>query len=361
MNEHIILKMAEPYIKDSALTYEDFEKIYSILSLKEKYAVVEVLYKNGINLIGEEEQLEDDEFILDLNSETAKEDEEVLYDDSIFKDSGEELPDELTVNKEVKQSNEVLCALIQQGNKQAVQDLCVKNKRLVDKFVCGYQKKYRHNLEFEDLEQAGFLGLIKGAERYDITVGAAFSTYVVTWIKQSITREIMNTGYTIRIPVHMMERIVKVVALDNKYNTLNAADRMAQISKETGLTDEQIRECYFLESSVLKNASLNTTVGEEEQSELEEFIPDNVSTSVEKIIENKDLRNHLEEILTGLSEKEQQVIRLRFGFDDGVPKTLEAVGEMFGVTRERIRQIEAKALMHMRSARARRKIKDFLE
>ena len=220
MNEHLILSMAEPYVKDGSITYDQFENIYSMLSLREKYDVTEILYKNGIDLIGEEEQADKDSFILDADIEDDEIEEDstetgdefsILYDTGLFKDSNfnPELPETLVVNRNVKQSNEILCTLIKQGNMQATQDLCVKNQRLVAKYAAAYSKKFKHHLDFEDLEQVGFLGLIKAAQKFDIKLGYSFSTYAVWWIKHAISREIMDNGFAIRIPVHMMERINK--------------------------------------------------------------------------------------------------------------------------------------------------------
>lgn len=212
MNEEIILKMVNPYLKNGELTYDEFENIFCILSIKEQYEVSEILFRKGIELVDTDE----DETILDV--EFRKEDEEdfeILYDNSIFQNQGGDTT-YLEVNHDIRQSNEVLCVLIQRGNRQAVQDLCMKNKRLVDKYVIVYQNKYGNRLDFEDLEQVGFLGLIKAAHRFDAGQGKAFVTYAVYWIKQCISREIMDNGYAIRIPVHMMERINKVLWLDNE-------------------------------------------------------------------------------------------------------------------------------------------------
>lgn len=167
MNEDIILSMVSPYVKDGAITYDQFNGLFSILSIKEQYSVVEVLYKSGINLI--DEQIDEESFILETDEDTVSDEEfQILYDESIFKDKG--ISEEIIVtHKVVNQSNENLCVLIQQGNRQAVQDLCIKNKRLVDKYVMAYQKRFGNRLDFDDLEQVGFIGLIKAANRFNIS------------------------------------------------------------------------------------------------------------------------------------------------------------------------------------------------
>ena len=371
MNEHLILSMAEPYVKDGSITYDQFENIYSMLSLREKYDVTEILYKNGIDLIGEEEQADKDSFILDADIEDDEIEEDstetgdefsILYDTGLFKDSNfnSELPETLVVNRNVKQSNEILCTLIQQGNMQATQDLCVKNQRLVAKYAAAYSKKYKHHLDFEDLEQVGFLGLIKEAQKFDIKLGYSFSTYAVWWIKQAISREIMDNGFAIRIPVHMMERINKILAIEGKYINCTHEERIQNIANEMGMTEAAVRECMLLKTNILTYSSLNAPVGEEEESELGDFIPAEDVLSVEDIVASRELWRCLEEVLGTLKDREQQVLRMRFGLDDGKPRTLEDVGHRFGVTRERIRQIEAKALRKLRHPSRTKKLKGFL-
>lgn len=357
MNEEIILSMVSPYVKDGSITYDQFDRLFSILSIKEQYMVVDLLYAKGINLV--DKQVNEDEFVLEVDND-ENEEFEILYDESVFKDQG--VSNEIIcTNTVVKQSNENLCVLIQQGNRQAVQDLCVKNKRLVDKYVLKYQKRYGNRLDFEDLEQVGFIGLIKAAQKFDTVQGTAFSTYAVFWIKQSISREIMDNGYAIRIPVHMMERINKVIAIDNQLgsNGLNIKERIAGISNEMGLSEEEVRECLILKKNYLIYASLDSPVGEEEESVLGEMLPDSETFSVEELAEANILRELLKTCLDTLKEREQKVIRLRFGLDDGHARTLEEIGKEFGVTRERIRQIEAKALRKLGHPSRSRRLKDF--
>ena len=352
MNEQLIIDMARPYVKDGFITYEEFDHIYEMLSLKEKYAVVDILYNNGIDRIDADEQDED-----------ADDKFEVLYDDGLFRDTGfkSQKPEPVVVNKDVKQSNEILCVMIQQGNLQAEQDLCVKNKKLVDKYVLAYEKRYRHRLDFDDLEQAGFIGLITAAKKFDISMGYSFSTYAVWWIKQAITREIMDHGFVIRIPVHMMERISKVATIENRFSELNREERIVKVMDETGYKEERIRECMMLKEYVLTYSSLNVTVGEDETVELGEFLSDDGVIPIEEMVENRELRRMLDDVLDTLTEKEKKVIRLRFGLEDNRQWTLEEVGKLFNVTRERIRQIESKALRKLRHPSRLHNIKSFLE
>lgn len=365
MNEDIILQMVEPYVKDGTITYNQFDFLFNILSLKEQYDVVELLYKKGIDLV--DKQIDEDSIILDIGeNENDEEGEvlEILYDESIFKDSSDYQSEYLVTNKVVKQSNEILCALIQQGDRQAEQDLCVKNRRLVGKYVIGYQKKYGNRLEYEDLMQVGFMGLIKAAKRFDIKKGTAFSTYAVFWIKQSISREIIDNGFAIRIPVHMMERINKVQAVDFELRLedeeMVLEERILHISDRLGLNEEQVIECFVLKNNVLRYASLDTPVGENEDTLLMDLIPDDEVVSTEDIVCLHVLKDDLTELLSSLTEREAQIIKLRFGIEDNKPRTLEEIGKMYGVTRERIRQIEAKALRKMKRPSKSKKIRGYI-
>lgn len=353
--------MAQPYVKDGSITYKQFDSIYDMLSLKEQYTISEILYRNGINLVDEEEV-----YILDADEELDEDeikDFQILYDEGLFKDSHylEREGESLVINRNIRQSNEILCTLIQQGNMQAAQDLCVKNKKLVDKYVVAYQKRYGNRLDFEDLEQVGFIGLIKAARKFEIDQGNVFSTYAVFWIKQAISREIMDNGYAIRIPVHMMERINKVARIESQYIELSIEERIEKISEELSMSEERVRECLILKKNYLRYASLNAPIGDEEDVELGEMIPEEEIMSVEDIVVDLELRRALKSIISTLTQREQKVINLRFGLEDGRNRTLEEVGRKFNVTRERIRQIESKALRKLRHPSRSRKIKDYLD
>lgn len=367
MNDLIILDMARPYVKDGAITYTEFDQIYNFLSLKEQYVVTEILCRNAIDLV--DEHVNEDEFFLDsVTDEQEDENEidfEIQYDDNLFKDvkGQDDNSSQLILYNNIKQSNEILCNLIQQNNQQAKQDLCVKNKRLVDKYVAAYEKYYGNHLDFEDLEQAGYIGLIKAADRYDSNQGTAFSTYAVFWIKQSISRELMDNGFVIRIPIHMMEKINKVTRLDNQFGTegIPFNERLEMIAVEIGDSIDAVKECLMLRQNFLSYSSLNSPVGEEEDSEVEDFISDDTIPSIEDIITHKLLHYTLEEVLKTLKPREQDIIRLRFGVDDGKVHTLEEIGVMYGVTRERIRQLEVKALTKLRQPSRSRKLYDYLD
>ena len=371
MNEQLIISMAEPYVKDGSITYDQFENIYSFLSLKEKYEITDILYRNSIDLVDKEEQIDNDTFVLEADLEETEIDEyveesddefSILYDSGLFKDSNydTEVPESLVINRNVKQSNEILCTLIQQGNLQAAQDLCVKNHRLVAKYALAYTKKFKHHLDFEDLQQVGFMGLLRAAQKFDIKMGFSFSTYAVWWIKQAITREIMDSGYTIRIPKHMMERINRVNAASSKYIDCTYKEKIQNIAEELDMTEEQVRECIILQNNYLTCPSLNTPVGDDMENELGDLVSAEDELSVEDIVAAKDLSRCLDEELSLFSEREQQVLRMRYGFDDGIPRTLEYVGQHLGVTRERIRQIEERAIRRFKLHSRMKKLEDFI-
>lgn len=373
MNEALILKMAMPYVKNGVITYSNFDHLFDMLSLREQYQVVEILIKNDIQLADTEGD-DSDEEIPDLlaftpDDETLesqwenKNDFRVLYDESIFKDTAtSDGGNEVFLFDKIEQSNAILCHLIQQGSAQARQDLCMKNERLVMKYAQAYNHYYGNDLDFDDLKQAGYIGLMRAAESFDNSMGNAFSTYATFWIKQSISRELMDHGFSIRIPVHMMEKIIKVTSLDNKYGAqgVDYQQRLSMISEDLGCRVDEVRNCIALRFQFLDSVSLNTPVGEEEDTELQDFIEDKDSQQTEETVMRSILHNQLETVVDTLTPRESDIIRLRFGLEDGVSCTLEEIGEKYRVTRERIRQIEAKALRKLRHPSRSKHIKDFL-
>lgn len=363
MNEDLILSMAKPYVEDSSITYEQFDSIYDMLSLREQYAVSEILHRNGISLVDGAEQVEGDSYLLETEEQMEEDAEEfqVLYDEGLFQDgNGSDKNYNLVINRAIKQSNEILCTLIQQGNRQAEQDLCVKNKKLVDKLASAYQKRYGNKVDFEDLEQVGFIGLIKAARKFEIQQGYAFSTYAVWWIKQSISREIMENGYAIRIPVHMVEKVSKVAKAESLYMGLSRNERMKKISEKLSMTEKAVKECLILRRNYLGYVSLDAPIGDEEDVQLGDRVLEEDAPSVEDIIIEKELRTNLENAISTLTTREQMVLRLRYGLDDGEARTLGEVGEWFNVSPERIRQVVGKALRKLRHPSTSKKLKDFL-
>ena len=350
MNKQLILKMITPYLKCKTITYDDFDILFRCLSNKEQYAVVCILIENGIEL---DDAKEFSNGNCSINVQTVNE---------LFKDnhSKSNVSEEQMIYKNISQSNEILCKLIQQDNHQAKQDLCQKNERLVKKYAKKYQGYFDSKLDLEDLSQAGMIGLIKAAEKFNLARDVKFSTYAVYWIKQAIFREIMDTGYTIRIPVHMAEQIIKITLAECKYICIPLSERIQKLSEDLELTEQDIKKILRIRDSYLNVRSLNLPVGEDTSTELYELITDEKTDLTENLALQDDLKEQIKNILATLKPKEERVLRLRFGLDDGITKTLEEIGQIMGVTRERIRQIEGKALKKLRRPAKVNKLEVFL-
>ena len=302
----------------------------------------------------------------DLDDDSGEEDtggnlEDILKDNTIAK--------ELTINDPVRMylkeigkisllsldEETELSKRIAEGDEIAKNRLAESNLRLVVSIAKRYVGR---GMLFLDLIQEGNIGLMKAVEKFDAEKGYKFSTYATWWIRQAITRAIADQARTIRVPVHMVETINKLSRYQRQLTLeLNREPTDEELAKKMGMSPDKVREVIKIAQDPV---SLETPIGEEEDSHLGDFVPDESNMSPEDFTIHEMLKEEIGDVLLTLTEREEQVLRLRFGLDDGSPKTLEEVGQMFGVTRERIRQIEAKALRKLRHPSRSRKLKDFL-
>ena len=335
--------------KKGSITYEELaEKLKNLeLDADSLDDLYNTLSENDIKVVSENE--EDDEDPSGVSNELLTKD--LTINDPVrmyLKEIGQIKL--LTTEEELE-----LADRIQEGDEQAKATLAEANLRLVVSIAKRYVGR---GMLFLDLIQEGNIGLMKAVEKFDVSKGYKFSTYATWWIRQAITRAIADQARTIRVPVHMVETINKLARVERQLTLeLNREPTEEELSKKMGISVDKIRDIYKISQEPV---SLEIPIGEEDDSHLGDFIPDETNMSPEDFAINELLKDEISEVLLTLTEREEKVIRLRFGLEDGRPRTLEEVGQLFGVTRERIRQIEAKALRKLRHPSRSRKLKDYL-
>ncbi|NMB34594.1 MAG: RNA polymerase sigma factor RpoD [Clostridium sp.] len=347
----ILLDLIEKGKQKGMMTYKEIMDAFDEIEIgpEQIEKIYEALENIGIDVVGDIEseikEAEEEEIDISVPEGVSIDDPVRMY----LKEIGK-VP-LLTATEEVD-----LAKRMGEGDGDAKRKLAEANLRLVVSIAKRYVGR---GMLFLDLIQEGNLGLIKAVEKFDYTKGFKFSTYATWWIRQAITRAIADQARTIRIPVHMVETINKLIRVSRQLLQELGKDPLPEeIAKEMNMPVEKVREIMKISQEPV---SLETPIGEEEDSHLGDFIPDDDAPAPSEAAAYTLLKEQLIDVLDTLTPREEKVLRLRFGLDDGRARTLEEVGKEFNVTRERIRQIEAKALRKLRHPSRSRKLKDYLE
>ena len=315
-------------------------------------------------------------FISELKQELALENKEEkstlsqidlsMFDSDEFQTLDERLDSEKFYTKLSKQkenmgyqfNDDYLDSYQREGKNSSLDALVKANRRLVLKIAQQYNKYLTSSLDIDDLEQFGMIGLLKAADKFDLSKEYAFSTYAIHWIRQSISRGIMDTSLTVRLPVHIFEKINKLNRLESQAMTNSGVTDITPVLKKMDMSEDQYYNLLAIRNTYFSLPSLDNPIGIDGGTTMGDMLPDS-NYDIEEVIDLGFLRGDLEKSMTCLKEKERKILYLRFGFDGENCKTLEEIGNIFGVTRERIRQIEAKAIRKMKKKVNRELISDY--
>lgn len=322
-------KYIEPFLKGKKISKRDFENLFGSFDEEMMDIVIDFINKKNIKIVSDHEVIG-----------------QVFYNDK----------------KKIASTNEELCVMYQRGNKLALDALIQKNKRLVYSRVMKYVNVYKHDLSEEDLFQEGCMGLITAVNKFDNNLGFKLTTYAINWIDQSILRSIADKGFTIRVPVHMFDKINKLNRIYRDVDILGLSynEIRIEVMEKMGVASEELDEMLMIYYNIISLSSLNIPIGEDGDTQLGDMIKAYVELDTFDIVAADLLKTDLEKILDTLTPREEKILKLRFGLEGGREHTLEEIGKIFDVTRERIRQIEAKALRKLRHPSRSKKLRGYL-
>lgn len=329
LNKNFILSRIYPFLnKNNELSEAQFFELFGNLEQKEQYEIINIMIDNNIDYVEEKE-----------------EESSLSY---------------VTEYRDLKHiSNEMLCHMAQNGDQSATAALIENNKLFIYKIALQINYSFnQHSLSMDDLFQEGCLGVLEAIKNFDITKDNKFITYSWYWIKQRITRAIMDTGFIIRIPVHKFEKMIRI--LNCLKQNQNATHKELSFILET-ISENEVLELLSIYENYLNTTSLNLLIDEDSTTELRELLPYEPDITLEDKIIYNSLKTELNNVLSTLNSREQRILELRFGILDGKEHTLEEIGSIYKVTRERIRQIEAKAFKKLRHPSRANRIKDFID